>query len=77
MRPRITEGHRMLARNVWRLRELRGISASTLAEKLDWPLVMIEELERAERFDISLSEVGELADALDVEPYDLFRRSTH
>ena len=46
MRPRITEGHKLLAYNVRRWRELRGIDTDMLARAVDWPLAMIEDYER-------------------------------
>jgi transcriptional regulator with XRE-family HTH domain len=73
----ISEGQRMLARNVWRLREARRMSASKLADRLSWPLIAVEELERAEKLDISLAEIDQLASALAVQPYELFVASVH
>lgn len=75
VRLRITEGQRMLARNVWRLRELRGMSAEALADKLGWQLAAVEAMERAEKPDITLDDIDRMAEALAAEPFDLFRRS--
>lgn len=71
MRPRITEGHKLLAHNVRRWRELRGIDTDELAGTADWPLVMIEDIERAARFDITLNDIDQLAEALDVRVFQL------
>lgn len=72
MRPRITEGHKLLAHNVRRWRELRGIDTDMLARAVGWPLVMIEDIESAEQFDITLNDVDQLAEALAVQTFDLF-----
>ena len=61
----------MLARNVWRWRELRGIDTDALAGAVDWPLVMIEDIERAERFDLTLNDLDQLAEALDMRVFQL------
>ena len=71
MRPRITEGHKLLAHNVRRWRELRGIDTDALAGAVDWPLVMIEDIERSARFDITLNDLDQLAEALDVRVFQL------
>lgn len=71
MRPRITEGHKLLAHNVRRWRELRGIDADMLARAVDWPLAVIEDIERAARFDITLNDIDQLAEALDVRVFQL------
>lgn len=78
MRPRLKhpEAPRLLARNVWRLREQRRMTARALAEKLDWPLVEIDKIENGDKFDLSLDEIERLAIALMTEPADLLRRST-
>ncbi|ODT80682.1 MAG: hypothetical protein ABS76_14485 [Pelagibacterium sp. SCN 64-44] len=72
MRLRITEGHKLLAHNVRRWREIRGIETETLARAMDWPMVMIEDIERAERFDITLNDLDQLAEALEVRVFQLF-----
>lgn len=64
----------MLARNVWRFREQRRLTADALAEKLDWPLVEIDKIENGDKFDLSLDELERLSLALHVEPADLLRR---
>ncbi|WMT87032.1 helix-turn-helix domain-containing protein [Pelagibacterium sp. 26DY04] len=71
MRPRITEGHKLLAHNVRRWRELRGIDTAELALVVDWPLPMIEDIEQAARFDITLNDIDQLAEALDVRVFQL------
>ncbi|WP_332713301.1 helix-turn-helix transcriptional regulator [Pelagibacterium mangrovi] len=71
MRPRITEGHKLLAHNVRRWRELRGIDTIELASAMDWPLAMIEDIERAARFDITLNDIDQMAEALDVRAFQL------
>lgn len=72
MRPRITEGNKLLAQNVRRWRELRGIDTDMLAQAMGWPLAMIEDVESAEQFDITLNDVDQLAEALAVQPFELF-----
>lgn len=72
MRPRITEGHKLLAHNVRRWREIRGIDTDMLARAMGWHLAMIEDIERAEQFDITLNDVDQLAEALVVQPFELF-----
>ena len=64
----------MLARNVWRFREQRRLTASALAEKLDWPLVEIDRIENGDKFDLSLDELERLSLALHVEAADLLKR---
>lgn len=66
---------RLLARNVWRFREQRRITASALAEKLDWPQVELDMIENGDKRDLTLDELERLALALYVEPADLLRRS--
>jgi len=68
------EAPRLLARNVWRLREQRRMTARALAEKLDWPLVEIDKIENGDKFDLSLDQLEVLALALHVAPADLLRR---
>lgn len=77
MRARMTDGQKMLARNVWRWREIRRISASELAKRVDWSVVEIEQVERAEKFDLSLEDIDSLAIALQIAPVDLFRNDVH
>jgi len=72
LRPRITEGHKLLAHNVRRWQELRGIDTAELARAADWPLAMIEDIERAARFDITLNDIDQLAEAFDVRVFQLF-----
>jgi transcriptional regulator with XRE-family HTH domain len=69
---------RLLARNVWRFREQRGMTARALADQLHWPLVELDKIENGDKFDLSLDELERLALALFVEPADLLRRGpTH
>ncbi|MHA6298555.1 helix-turn-helix domain-containing protein [Devosia sp. CAU 1758] len=68
------ETPRLLARNVWRFREQRRLTADALAEKLDWPLVEIDKIENGDKFDLSLDELERLSLALHVEPSDLLKR---
>lgn len=77
MRPRITEGHKLLALNVRRWRELRGIDTDMLARAVGWPLAMIEDIESAEQFDITLNDVDQLAEALAIQIFELFVPSGH
>lgn len=72
MRLRITEGHRLLAHNVRRWRELRGIDTDVLARAVGWPLSMVEDIESAEQFDITLNDVEQICEALAVQPFELF-----
>lgn len=72
MRPPISEGHKLLAHNVRRWRELRGIDTDMLARTVGWPLAMIEDIESAKQFDITLNDVEQLADALAVLSFELF-----
>lgn len=67
----------MLARNVWRWREIRRISASELAKRVNWSVVKVEQVERAEKIDLSLQDIDELAIALQIAPVDLFRNEVH
>ncbi|WMT87033.1 helix-turn-helix domain-containing protein [Pelagibacterium sp. 26DY04] len=66
---------KLLARNVWRYREQRRITANALAETLDWPLVEIDKIESGDKFDLSLDELERLSLALHVSPADLLRRN--
>jgi DNA-binding Xre family transcriptional regulator len=77
MKRPMSEGQRMLARNVWRLREVQRMNADKLAAKLDWALVELEKLERAEKPDITLQDIDHLATALEVHPRELFQVSSH
>jgi len=72
LKPRITQGHQLLARNVRRWREIRGIDTDMLARAVGWPLAMIEDIESAKQFDITLNDVDQLAEALAVSPLELF-----
>lgn len=76
MRPRMKhpETPRLLARNVWRYREQRRMTARALAEFLDWPLVEIDKIENGDKFDLSLDELERLSLALHVDPANLLRR---
>lgn len=78
MRPRMKhpETPRLLARNVWRYREQRRMTARALAEFLDWPLVEIDKIENGDKFDLSLDELERLSLALHVDPADLLRRNS-
>ncbi len=72
MRPRITEGHKLLAHNVRHWREVRGIDTNMLAPAVGWPLAMIEDIENAEQFDLTLNDVEQICEALAVRPFELF-----
>jgi transcriptional regulator with XRE-family HTH domain len=78
MRPRLKhpEAPRLLARNVWRLREQRRMTARALAEHLDWPLVEIDKIENGDKFDLSLDQLERLSLALHVDPADLLSRNS-
>lgn len=71
------QGQMLLARNVWRWREIRKVTASEVAEKIGWPLVELEALERADKPNITLDDIDRLALVLGIEPIDLFRREVH
>ncbi|WP_291420368.1 helix-turn-helix transcriptional regulator [Devosia sp.] len=77
MRPRLKhpEAPRLLARNVWRYREQRQMTARALAEHLDWPLVEIDKIENGDKADLSLDQLERLSLALHVDPADLLKRS--
>lgn len=70
------EAPRLLARNVWRYREQRRMTASDLAEKLDWSIVEIYRIENGDKTDLSLEELERLSLALHVEPADLLGRNS-
>lgn len=72
MQPRIIEGHKLLAHNVRHWRDIRGLDTEMLARAVGWPLAMIEGIESAEQFDITLNDVDQLAEALAVQVVDLF-----
>ncbi|ODT47751.1 MAG: hypothetical protein BGO80_13780 [Devosia sp. 63-57] len=69
------ETPRLLARNVWRYREQRRMTARALAEFLDWPLAEIDKIENGDKFDLSLDELERLSLALHVDAADLLRRN--
>ena len=77
MQPRLKhpEAPRLLARNVWRYREQRRMTARALAEHLDWPLVEIDKIENGDKTDLSLDQLERLSLALHVDPADLLRRN--
>ena len=77
MRPRLKhpEAPRLLARNVWRFREQRRMTARALAEHLDWPLAEIDKIENGDKENMTLAELELLSLALHVDPADLLRRS--
>jgi len=77
MRPRMKhpETPRLLARNVWRYREQRRMTARALAEFLDWPLAEIDKIVNGDKFDLSLDELERLSLALHVDAADLLRRN--
>lgn len=77
MSPRITDGHKLLAHNVRHWREVRGIDTDMLARAVGWPLAMIEDIESAEQFDITLNDVDQLAEALAVQTFKLFAPAGH
>lgn len=78
MRPLLKhpEVPRLLARNVWRYREQRRMTARALAEHLDWPLVEIDKIENGDKTDMTLDELERLSLALHTEPADLLRRNS-
>jgi len=77
MQPRLKhpEAPRLLARNVWRYREQRRMTATALAEHLDWPLVEIDKIENGDKTDLSLDQLERISLALHVDPADLLKRS--
>lgn len=70
------EAPRLLARNVWRYREQRRMTARALAEHLDWPLVEIDKIENGDKVDLSLDQLERLSLALHVDPADLLKRNS-
>ena len=70
------EAPRLLARNVWRFREQRRLTASMLAEKPDWPVVEIDKIENGDKVDLSLDDLERIALALFVSPADLLGTNT-
>ncbi len=78
LRPRLKypDAPRLLARNVWRYREQRRMTANALAEKLNWPLSEIDKIESGDKFDLSLDDLERLALALMADPADLLRRGS-
>ena len=72
MRTRITKGHKLLAQNVRRWRELRGIDTDMLALTVGWPLAMIEDIDTAQQYDLTLNDIDQLAEALAVQTFELF-----
>lgn len=79
MRPQLKHPKvpRLLARNVWRWRAIRKLTASELAEQIDWPLAEVEALEYADKPNITIDDIDRLAKALGIEPVDLFHRDVH
>jgi transcriptional regulator with XRE-family HTH domain len=73
LRPRITEGHKLLAHNVQRFRELLGLDTHSLAAAVGWSTAVIEDIENAKRFDVTINDVDQLAEALQVRTSDLFK----
>ena len=76
LRPRLKhpDTPRLLARNVWRYREQRRMTARSLAKKLDWTLSEIDKIENGDKFNLTLDDLERLALALFVEPADLLAR---
>lgn len=72
MRPKITDGHKLLAQNLRRWRELRGIETEAPANSLGWSLALVEDIEAAERFDLTLNDIDQLTEALDIQAVELF-----
>lgn len=52
------------------------MTASALANHLDWPLVEIDKIENGDKHDLSLDELERLSLALHVDPADLLRRNS-
>ena len=42
-----------------------------LAQSLGWPLAMIEGIEAAGQFDLTLNDIDQLCDAMAVSPFEL------
>lgn len=72
MRPRIIEGHKLLAHSVRHWREIRGLDTEMLAQVVGWSLAMIEGIESGELRNITLNDIDQLAEALAVQVADLF-----
>lgn len=48
-----------------------------LARAVGWPLAMIEDIESAEQFDVTLNDIDQLCGALAVSPFELFAPPGH
>lgn len=48
-----------------------------LARAIGWPLAMIEDLESAAQYDLTLNDIDQLAEALVVQPFELFVPTGH
>ncbi|WP_345774600.1 hypothetical protein [Devosia sp. SD17-2] len=48
-----------------------------LARAVGWPLAMIEDIESAEQFDLTLNDMDQLAEALAVQTFELFAPQGH
>jgi hypothetical protein len=70
VKPKIAEGHKLLA-HVRRSRELDGIDTEILGRAMDSPPVVIQDIERASRFDITLDDINRLSEAVDVQAFEL------
>ena len=69
--PQMT-GNMLIAGNVARLRRIRNLSAESFAARLGWSIAQVGALETADKFDLALDDIDNLARALDVEPAALF-----
>jgi transcriptional regulator with XRE-family HTH domain len=61
----------LFAANLKRLRGLRGLSQLALATEVDMATNFINDIEQ-ERKGVSIESIAKIAEALNVEPYELF-----
>lgn len=65
-------GAMLIASNVIRLRRIRNLSLEVFAARLSWSVAEVRALETADKFDLALDDIDNLAQALGVEPAELF-----
>ena len=63
----------VVAKNLRKLRQIKGLSQEDLAHRADITANYVSSLER-EEYAVSVDVIERLAAALDIEPMELFRR---